>query len=364
VLAFALLPRVMRDRSTWAPPAAAVAVVPVLLSPWWLPNVVHGAGQALLLDAGRVPAPAPDGLELALGRLGDLGAPGWLGVVLPLLAVLALLPRRTRSAVLVCWMVALVAAGVAASLAHVHLEVIGIDVPPGSGFLLVVGQGALVVGSVLGALPAASSLGESLTSWRRAALPALLVAALVVPVGGLVWFLGFADASLDQERDPGIPAYMLLSSEAEPDHGILVVRGSVHDGLTYSVRRGDGVTLGEDEVLAVTEEDAAFTRTVGALAARPVPELADELASDGIEYVVLPTPADADVAASMDATIGLVAASAEDRTTRAWQVDRPVTADGIQGSRSWLHVGLVLLQLVAGLVVVVLCAPTTERSPR
>jgi hypothetical protein len=142
------------------------------------------------------------------------------------------------------------------------------------------------------------------------------------------------------------------------------VRGSVEDGLTYSVRRGDGVTLGEDEVLATTEEDTAFTSTVRSLAARPGPDTADELAGNGIEYVVLPTPADPDVAASIDAAIGLVAASAEDRSTRAWQVDRPLSADAVEGPRSWLRLGLLLVQAVAILVVLVLCAPTTERRRR
>jgi GT2 family glycosyltransferase len=361
VLAFALLPSVMQDRSTWAPPAAAVAVVPVLLSPWWLPALVHGAGQGLWLDAGRVRAPVPSGLDLALGRYGDLGAPWWLGVVLPVLALLALLPRATRTPVLICWVVAVVAAVLAAGLAQVRLDLVGLTVPPGTSFLLVVGQGALVVATMLGALSSASAGRDVLRSWRAAAVPLVVVLALVLPIGGLVWFLGFSDPSLGEERDPGIPAYMVLSSEAGPEHGILVVRGSVETGLTYSVRRGDGVTLGEDEVLALTDDDAEFTSTVRRLAARPDADIAGELGHSGIEYVVLPTPADPDVAASIDATIGLAAASAEDRSTRAWQVDRPVSADAVEGPRSWLRIGLLMLQLVALLVVAVLCAPTTER---
>ena len=364
VLAFALLPTVMRDRSTWAPPAAAVAVAPVLLSPWWVPALTHGAWAALLLDAGRVPAPATSGLDLATGRLGDLGAPWWLGVVLPILALAALVPPRTRTPVLICWVVALVAAVLAVVLGRVSLDLVDESVRPGTGFLLVVGQGALVVASVLGALTAFSSGRALFSSWRAAPVAVLGLLALTVPVGGLVWFVGFADTALDEERDPGIPAYMVLSSEAGAERGILVVRGTVDEGLSYTVRRGDGVTLGEDEVLALTDEDAAFTSTVRALSARPDPETADELARSGIEYVVLPEPADPDVAASVDATIGMVAASAEDRSTRAWQVDRPLSADLVEGPRSWLRIGLLLLQLVGVLVVLVLCAPTTERRRR
>ena len=150
--AFRLLPSVMGDRSTWGPPAVAVAVVPVLLAPWWLPALTQGAGAALVLDAGRLPGPAGDGLDLLLGRLGDLGAPWWLGLVVPVLAVLALLPRATRIPVLICWMVAAVTAVVTLLLSFVDIDLLAGSSPAGQGFLLVVLQGALVVAASLGAL--------------------------------------------------------------------------------------------------------------------------------------------------------------------------------------------------------------------
>jgi len=282
----------------------------------------------------------------------------YAAVTAPIPVLVALALRRRAAAV-----VALVAAVLAAVLGQVQVEVTGLAVSPGVGFLLVVGQGVLVVATVLGAQPLASAGLPRVRSWRVALIPLTLLA-LLLPVGGLVWFLGFCEPALDEERDSGIPAYMVVSSEAGPEHGILVVRGSVEEGLSYSVRRGDGVTLGEDEVLALTDEDAAFTSTVRALAARPDPETAEELARHGIEYVVLPEPADPDVAASVDATIGLVAASAENRSTRAWQVDRPAARDAVDGPRSWLHLALVLVELVAVLVVAVLCAPTSDRGRR
>ena len=87
-----------------------------------------------------------------------------------------------------------------------------------------------------------------------------------------------------------------------------------------------------------------------------------ELASRGIEYVVLPAPADGEVAAALDATAGLEQASAEDRSTRAWQVGQPLSASDLDGPRSWLRVGLLILQGLAILVVLVLCAPSTDRD--
>ena len=71
--------------------------------------------------------------------------------------------------------------------------------------------------------------------------------------------------------DTGIPAYMVQSSMTGPAHGILVVRGDVERGLTYSVRRGDGVTLGEDEILDLTAGGHRLhpRRQVAARAAHP-----------------------------------------------------------------------------------------------
>ena len=77
---------------------------------------------------------------------------------------------------------------------------------------------------------------------------------------------------------------------------------------------------------------------------------------------MLPAPADGDVAAALDATGGLDQASAEDRSTRAWQVSRPLDEDALDGPRPGCGSALLVLQGLAILVVLVLCAPTTEQS--
>ena len=141
-----------------------------------------------------------------------------------------------------------------------------------------------------------------------------------------------------------------------------MVRGSVAEGLTYTLRRDDGVTTGEDEVLDLTAEDRGFTALVRDLAARPTPEEVSSLASRGIEYIVLPAPADAEVAAALDATAGLEQASAEDRSTRAWQVQETLSARDLDGPRSWLRIALLAVQGLGIVVVLVLCAPSTERG--
>ncbi|WP_395693812.1 glycosyltransferase family 2 protein [Nocardioides sp.] len=347
----------VRDRSVWGPPAVAVGLVPLLLAPWWLPAVQRGAPEALLLDVGRLPAPVTDGADLALGRLGDLGAPWWIGAVLVVLALLALVPRATRIPVLVCWVVAAVAAVLAALLGQASFDLAATTTRAGLGALVVVVQGAFVVAAALGAVGAA----HDLRSWRRGVAVVVAVVAAAVPLGGLAWWLVGSDNAIEAGLETDIPVYMVQSSEEGPAHGILVVRGDVAGGLTYTVRRGDGITTGEDEVLDLTAEDTAFTGTVRSLVSRPTPAVVDRLGRAGIEYVVLPSPADGDVAAVLDAAPGLVQASAADRTTRAWQVDRPVDGSSLEGPTSWLRVVLLVVSGVAIVVVLVLCLPTTSR---
>jgi hypothetical protein len=301
--------------------------------------------------------PHIDALDLATGRLADMGAPWWLGAVLAVLALLALLPRTTRIPVLVCWIVALVAGVLAAGLGTVSVALAATTVDAGLGALVVVLQGAFVVATTLGAV----GMARELRSWRRVLAAVLVAAAAVVPLAGLGWWVAGPDDAIAHGIDTDIPVYMVQTSEEGPAHGILVVRGSVDDGLTYSVRRGDGVTLGEDEILALTAEDESFTAEVRALVSRPTPEVVDALGASGIEYVVLPSPADGEVASVLDAAPGLVQASAADRTTRAWQVDRPLDGSSLDGPTSWLRVVLLVLQGIGVVVVAVLCLPTTNR---
>ncbi len=365
--AFAIARGAMRDRSTWGPPAAAIGVVPVLLAPWWLPMLVHGHAAGLALDIGRVPSPGVDARDLLTGRLGDLGAPWWLGALLLVAAVLALVPRATRIPVLVCWLVALVAGGLAAVLGNLTVTLDATTTPVGVGFLVVVLQGAFVTAATLGGqglLLGTASRSGARSGAARSLVAVVGVAVAVVPLAGLGWFAAGGHDRLADSADTDIPAYMVQSSQAGAAHGILVVRGSVEDGLTYTIRRGDGVTLGEDEVLALDTADRGFTRLVQTLVSRPTPATVTALAAEGIEYVVLPAPADGAVSAALDATGGLVQASAEERTTRAWQVGEPVDERALDGPRSWLRIGLLVLQGVAIVVVAVLCAPSLRSRRR
>jgi hypothetical protein len=231
---------------------------------------------------------------------------------------------------------------------------------PGLGFLLVLLGGAFVVAGFIAIHGLATRARRLGTSGRRL-VPALATAvAAVIPLLGLGWFVLQGPGELTDDRDTGIPAYMVQSSVTGPAHGILVIRGNADEGLTYAVRRGDGVTIGEDEILAATPVDPQFDADVQELTSRPRAAVVARLAEAGIQYVVLPAPADGTIASGLDASGGLDQRSAEDRSTRAWEVSRPVDEDALDGSRSWLRTGLLVLQGAAIVLVLVLCAPSTR----
>lgn len=347
-----------RSRAVWGPPAVALGLPLVVHSAWWLPALVHGHGAALLLDTGRAPAPAVGHLDLLLGRLGDAGAPVWAGVLLLVLALAALLPRASRIPVALCWLVVLAAVLVGALLSTVTLSLVGATSPAGLGAPLLVAQAGLVTAVVLGAQGAVRErVDPRLARPWRGVLVAGAVLALAVPVAGAAWWAD-ADDSLTSADQRLVPEYMVQRSELGPEHGVLLVRGSVASGLTYSVRRGDGLTLGEDEVLDLSTPDAEVTRTVRALLSRPTDAVVDRLGRLGVEHVLLAAPADSEVAATLDAQSGLVQSSSG-TGSRAWTVDRPLDPDAVAGDgTSWLRVVLLVLQALAVLAALVLAAPT------
>ncbi|WP_300682137.1 glycosyltransferase family 2 protein [Nocardioides sp.] len=366
VVAVALvLLRLRPERTLWGPPAIAMAVPVVLLAPWWVSALRHGAGVSLLLDAGRPPAHAVDGWHLALGRITDLGAPWWLGLVLPVLALLALIPARTRIPVLVCWLVGVIAAVVALLLSFVVLHFGAQAAPVGTGFPMVLLQGCAIVAIVVGTQGALGGAMAGGLRGERRVLAGLVALVAVVPVlGGLGWAAVGGHGALGDTVSRVLPGYMLEDSQKGAAHGILVLRGSVEDGVRYEVVRGEGVTLGQDEVLALSKPPAAFARLIQTFVSRPDEATVTSLAANGIQYVVAPAPADATVAATIDATGGLSQASTESRTTRAWQLDTEPSAVALDGPFDWLRWTLLVIAGIGLAVVVVMAAPSVARRSR
>jgi hypothetical protein len=277
------------------------------------------------------------------------------------LAFAALIPRRTRIPVLVCWLVALAAAVVSGVLSHVTLDLPVVTTRPSLGLFVVILQGTSIVAVVLGADAYLRRIDEHHPWWQRGLATALAVVAAAVPIGGMLWWIYEPDNAMTRDAEQTVPVYMEQSSLTGPEHGVLVLDGSVDDGISYRIRRDDGTTLGEDEILTLTGEDTDLTDDVRTLVSSPTPEVVAALADRGVEYVVLSAPADGHVSALLDATAGLDQASAEDRQTRAWRIDRPLDPSAVEGSGGWWRVLLLVVQGGAIVVALVLAAPTVRR---
>ena len=357
-LAARLVPHEVRDRSVWGPPIAALGVPLVVLVPWWLPAVLEGAAATTILDVGRWPTAATSGWDLLAGRLADLGAPAVVGLVLPLLAALALLRSATRIPVLICWLVAAATAVVAVPLSLLRIDLLGgAEQQPGLGFVLLAIHGAWLTAVLIGGL-ALHDLGDQARP-VQAGLAGAAALGLVAPLVGLVWFAGWGGEDLTDDPPSDVPVYMAQRAAEANQFGVLVLRGSVADGLTYQVYRDDGITLGEDEIAALSEEDTAATASIRGIAAAPDADVVADLSERGILYIIQAAPADGEVAAHLDATSGLERASSR-QGTRAWQV---TPAPGpLPDHRDWLRDVLLVVQPLAIVVLVVLALPPLRRN--
>jgi hypothetical protein len=267
---------------------------------------------------------------------------------------------RTRIPVLVCWLGILATAVVAMLLGFLTLHLAHGTTPAGLLFPMVCLQGGAIVATVLGAQ---GVLAGGLMAWRRGVAWVLAAAAAVVPLVGLGWFVADGNESLTTEWHDGVPAYMVENAQRSPHNGVLVIRGSTSAGLRYSILRGDGNTLGDDEIVTLTPEDPSFTGLVQQFVSRPTDEVVQGLADHGIQYVVLPPRVDGAVAAAIDASGAVTQASAANRATRAWQLD-VAPRGSFDAHRSWLRIGLLVIQAAGVILVVVLCLPTLERRRR
>jgi GT2 family glycosyltransferase len=365
LLAYAVTRTFPRGRAVLGPPAVSLATTPLLLLPWWLPAIQHGAASLLLMETGRQPFPSLTFSDFVLGRFGSgVGGPWWLGALLVVLAALALLPRATRIPVLVAWLVAAVAAVTATGLSVVPLSLPGGSVRPGIAVLAVVLHGCFVLAAMLGAQGLVLILRRSRREHHEVLLVGLAVVAAIIPAIGLGWFVWKGPGDLANSEATGIPPFMTDEATADPAAGILVIRGDVASGLTFTIRRGAGDTLGENEILYASDPDPTFTSDVRALVSRPTPGVVGDLATAGIRYVVLPEPYDGSVAAGLDATDGLGQAGTESRATRTWRIETPVDPHAVDGPASVVRPVLLAVEGVGLLVVLVLSLPTLRASRR
>lgn len=342
LLGLVLLAVLVRGRS-WTTLLTAAVVPVVLLGPW----VVQRALRPMRWwwEAGH---PLPSGAsawEIALGRAGGPGeAPVWLGAGLVVLALLALVPRPTRHAVAIAWLVALLGLAVAVSGTFTTFTTPSgaVNVSPWVGVPTVVWMGGLAA-AVLMAAPAALRL-------RRVVVVPLVVVALVLPVGTACWWVARGAAEpLTTASTEVVPAFLV-----ERPGDTLVVTGRVDTGIDYRVVAGDGLSLGEE---AVVRTDPAVTAAVRRLLANASPDDMSVLSRAGIDAVYAPD-ADPEVAQRIDAAPFVEQTGSDRPGSRVWTLTLEPAAS--HGGPRW-HWAFGGGQAVLWLVAIVLTAPVCRR---
>jgi hypothetical protein len=287
--------------------------------------------------------------DVVLGRAGGPGAaPEWLTVGVLVLALVALVPRRTRAGVIVAWLVALLGLGSAlvGTLVTYSTHAGPADITPWVGIPSVVWVAGLLT-AVLLAVPAA-------LSWPRQALAAAVVVALVLPLGTAVWWLGRGMADpLDDGRPTVVPAFL-----AERPGDTLVVTGSIATGVDYRVVAGDGPFLGQEAMTASTEESAGLTAVMRRMLAQATAADVEALGAAGIDSLYAPE-ADPELTRRIDAAPGLSPAGSDQPGSRVWTLSG-TPADDTDGT-PWWHRVVLGLQALLWLAAIVLTAPVRRR---
>jgi hypothetical protein len=295
------------------------------------------------------------------GRPGA-GAPGWLSVGVLAAAVLALVRSDTRRAVLRAWVVLVVALGTVTVLGSRTWSpgTGAAEQPLWLGFPLVLAQAAAVTAAALAGAGVRERLTEASFGWRQPVGSVVALLALAAPVAGAAWWVATGSGG-PLERGPAatVPTYMADAAEADPAHGVLVVRGSRPAGFAYSLLRSAGPRLGDDSVQPTDREQAGLTRTVTDLAAAPDPADVADLAARGVAFVYAAAPADPSLVGNLDSVSGLTPGSAG-RGARAWQVEAPPGDAALSGRRDPLRPWLLLAQGAALAVAVVLAVPSRK----
>jgi hypothetical protein len=273
----------------------------------------------------------------------------WLSLGIAVAAVASLVRRSTRAVVVSAWVVVL-----AALVATLLLDSAG----EWAGFPVLLAQGAAVAAVTVAGTGVAAQLSGRSFGWRQPVGLLVVVAALLAPVAGLVWWAAAGvDGPLDRGPAHRIPAYMTDAALRDPDQGILVVRRE-GEGLGYTLMRKDGARLGDDTVAATGAAQDDLTALVADLATAPTADHVTELSRYAVEFVYLPPPADADLVGNLDSVSGLKAASAVRPGSRAWQIEADPTREALPEPDGSLRTLLLALQGLAVLAAAVLAAPS------
>lgn len=332
---------ILRDTSI------ALATAAVLLGPWLVQRLGHP--MRMWWEAGYPVAAHATPLDLIFGRGGGEGsAPIWFGMALPVIAALAIVPRRTRSDVLLCWSVAL--AGLAVAVTGNALSFTTATGP----VRFPVWVGVPLVLWIAGLLTAVMLAAPEVLGLPRTALAVLAGAILLLPVGVGTWWVvrGTADP-LTLEPPTLVPAYLAANSGST-----LVVTGSVERGATIRVVSGAGPFLGQEALTPDPVRSRQARKATARLLARPSRGDVAQLSALGVSSIYAPD-VDPGIARRIDGAPGLRPAGSDSPRSRVWTLPgKPTKLTG--GTSRWRWV-IGSGQVGAWLAAIVLTAPVRRR---
>ena len=284
-------------------------VPPLLLLPWTLD--VATRPSLLFLEAGnKVPGLATAALPARSLLLLSPGGPGlppfWVTAGLALAALAALLLAARRSLVMAGWSVALLGLLVSVGVSRMLLTTDDASkrVVAWPGISLAIAAAGLVLAAVVAADALPAQLGEG--RWRRpAGLGVLLltVAACSAPLlAAGSWVATGVRGPVGGAAAPVLPPFVSVSSNTGQRPRTLVLRAE-HGTITYEVLRGADPLLGATDLAQPPAAQRTLDAVVSTLAAPGGGDAQDQgqaLAAMGIGYILLPAPADATLASTLN----------------------------------------------------------------
>lgn len=357
----------------------------VLFAPLVVEQVLRGTPLAIFAEPGLAlrtvtpsvhelvvgsPAPGLDGWDAFLAPFGlpGLAAPIVVVVLLAPLGILALLSPLVPGALrgIPSLVLGLLGFVTAVACLHLQLAVVGSTASP-------VWPGAALSLYWLGIVGATATTIDGLR--RAGSIPAAVTAAFLLVLAVPTLSASAAGATAVAESNGRLlPAFAAAKAAADPTLGTLQLSAQPDGGVAVTVHRGVGTTLDELSTLASTDttisaEDERLALLAGNLASRSGFDVAAELDSLHIAFIVVPHDADASAPARqrvVDALDGnrLLTPIGDTTVGTLWHYEGlgDGAAPGGPGPLgTTLGVGILVAQGLVLVLALLLAVPTTRR---
>ncbi|HWV27264.1 MAG TPA: glycosyltransferase family 2 protein [Aeromicrobium sp.] len=319
----------------------------LLIGPWL---VRAGVPWRWWWEAGE-PVEGPQSLiDVVMGRAGGIQAPWWLSIPVLVLGCLALVPTRSRFAVQPCWWFGLWCLAIACS-GHV-LNFAGpsgrVDLDPWVGVPAVLWLASLATAALIAA--------PSLADQSRRVVTIVTVAAVVLPVGVGLWWVGRGAADpLTDANLAEVPTFL-----TERPGRTLVIDGTDTTPVRYRAVAGRGGYLGQEAFRPNADHSRDLTRAVQHLLGTASNTDVSALQEAGIGEIYLPRADQApELARRIDAAPNLEQTGSDSPDSRAWVLVDDPELDSTPVS--WWRSLISWIQIVIWGVAVVLTAPVRRR---